>query len=69
MPYYLFRCFNNHEQERSMSFAEHEKLDKEPGVATYVPCNVKYGDLDHPTCKHKAYQVFDKNVGLLGFHK
>jgi hypothetical protein len=48
-----------------MSFAKHSELEKdERGI--FVPCNVKYGDVKTPMCPHKAYQLFDKNVGFPG---
>ena len=48
-----------------MSFREHEELDYEEGIGTYIPCFIKYGDLKQPRCPHRAYQVFDKNVGII----
>jgi len=64
MPYYQFRCKNNHSQELQISFDEHERLDIENGH-TYIECDVKYGDKKHPHCELRAYQVFDKNIGII----
>ena len=63
MPYYDFLDEVNHLQELKMTFAEHAKLESDTrGI--YIPCNAKFGDKDMPNCPYRAYQQFDKNVGL-----
>ncbi len=71
MPYYDFVCSANHKQGLKMSFSEHKALEEDK-EGPYIECNVKYGELGHPVCGHRAHQimsssiVFDMNYGPEG---
>ena len=64
MPYYEFVDDPGHRQELRMSFAEHAELPSD-STGIYIECNAKFGDKDMPRCPYRAYQQFDKNVGII----